>query len=145
MAEPGISRFAKIQEQKAKLLNIADTESEENIPKVENINKIEKVEKVVKEKQSNEEKTVTLKQSEFEKLQEQILKKVTESIDPHIYKRHPKYKGPRVARTFHLEMKIDAWLNNIYDSKRIEKTEILSQALKDYLQKNYLECEPEQE
>lgn len=156
---PGLPRFAKIEMEKQKMLNsleeapqvqvVGEKLVDANPAKILEVdnsgvsNKSESNETPVKkEKKKQSDDVVTMSKSDFEMLQENLLKKVQESIDPNVYKRHPKFKGPRVARTFHIETKLDAWLNSIYDEKGIEKTTVVTEALKKYLSENYKELEP---
>lgn len=71
-----------------------------------------------------------------------LIKTVQESSDPQILKRHPGYKGARVKRSFALKLDHDNWLNNIYNNKHIEKTQVVQDALEIYLNEHFKEFKP---
>jgi hypothetical protein len=82
-------------------------------------------------------------------LQEQILELVQgiaqKAAIEKLFGKRSTYKGPRVTRSYKIEIEIDNWLDNINEATTIEKSTIVTEAIREYITAKYPEYKPEKE
>lgn len=67
-----------------------------------------------------------------------IADKAVNDADPSIKKRrHPAYKGDRIARTYKIPALLDEWMHKVYQEEGVEIQVQVTKAIKEWLDKNY--------
>jgi len=59
-----------------------------------------------------------------------------------LYGKRVTYKGPRVTRSYKIEILVDKWLDAISNETGIEKSMMVTKAIKEYISKDYLHLKP---
>jgi hypothetical protein len=148
----GKSRIALLKEKSAvvnDILDIAKEESkvsdqEKNIEVQTDMGSKDAEEKpVVPESASPEKPTAALDEEKMDEYVNLLVKKIQESGDPRILKKHPQYKGVRYKRSYQYEEHLYEWLLKVNSDKGVDITFMVNEAVRAYLKKEYPECEPE--
>jgi len=67
-----------------------------------------------------------------------LIDEVVSNADMSIKKRrHPRYKGERITRTYKILTSLDEWMDQVYQEEGIEKQAQVTKALQEWLGKNY--------
>jgi hypothetical protein len=62
-----------------------------------------------------------------------------------LYGKRVTYKGPRVTRSYKIEIFVDKWLDAISNETGIEKSTMVTKAIVEYISKDYLHLKPQEE
>ncbi len=151
--EPGQSKIALLM--KKRLEAVSNDAMEQVAKPIEIIEKVSEGEdsnkKINDNKEIKEKISGTLAKKEVDLMNDPkmqafvntLIQTVKESVDHNIKKRHPAYKGPRVQRTYKIKEMLDNWLDNVHNDKRIDKSQMVDEALENYLNVNYAEYKPQ--
>ena len=76
---------------------------------------------------------------EIMRIAEQIAER---AVMDKLYGRRSNYKGPRITRTYKIDIFIDKWLDEIAKNTGIEKSTIVTNAIREYIQDKYADLKP---
>lgn len=62
-----------------------------------------------------------------------------------LYGKRVTYKGPRVTRSYKIEILVDKWLDAISNETGIEKSTMVTKAIVEYISKDYSHLKPEKD
>jgi hypothetical protein len=62
-----------------------------------------------------------------------------------LYGKRVTYKGPRVTRSYKIEIFVDKWLDAISNETGIEKSTMVTKAIVEYISKDYSHLKPQEE
>lgn len=80
-------------------------------------------------------------QAEIMRIATQIAEKTTLEK---LYGKRSNYKGPRITRSYKIDIDIDKWLDSVAQNTSIEKSTIVTRAIREYLENNYAQYKPEE-